>query len=652
MERKSSRWAVDALFVLLTLFMMALGGRVAQLQTVCAPHLAEQAAKQQRRVIVLPARPGNVFAQTRGGVVLLAGSSQVPSCYADPSLIEEADFQAVARKIAAITGDNPDLLYRKLLDRKSKRFVYLTRDITEAQSDAIDKLNLKGVEITHEWRRHYPNGSLAAHVLGFRQIDGVPAGGGIELQADKWLASTEGLEVLHTDAARKGTMAEMEYYEPPRDGKHVVLTIDVRIQAFLEQALARAYADHGGESVMGTVMDPNTGAVLAMATVPTYDPAHYPLSKADQRRNRVITDPYEPGSAFKPIIASGAIEMGKITLESKFFCYYGTYDSPRGGTIRDFPGEHFGSLPVTEIIVHSSNIGMAKIGEMLGNDLLYRIGNAFGFGQDSGIDLPGECPGILWPARKWNSYSTLRMPFGQGVIVVTNLQLCNAYCTIANGGMLLKPRVIDRVIDSDGQVAYQSQPTKLRRVLSADVARSFIDEALVPVVTRGTAKRCGLDRWQMFGKTGTAQIGGPHGYSERSYTGSFVGAAPAGKPAVVCAISVYKPDYSRGHTGADVAAPYVKEVMEKTLNYMNVPDEIEPGVASAGAARAPTSPGAAAAARLTGATSGAGTGTPTAGAAAGTARTTAATAGTPRPSGAATDAAPRTGAPAGAGGFN
>jgi cell division protein FtsI (penicillin-binding protein 3) len=267
--------------------------------------------------------------------------------------------------------------------------------------------------------------------------------------------------------------------------------------------------------------------------------------------------------------------MGKATLNSKFFCCNGLYASPRGGIIRDAPGERFGELPLSEIVVFSSNIGMARLGETLGNPILYKISHAFGFGQTTGIDLPGEDNGRLSPLSKWTSYDTYRLPFGQGQIMVTCLQLANGFSTIANGGVMYKPRLVDRIVAPDGQVVFQSQPTKIRRVIDRAVARQFIDDVLTQVVERGTGKKARSEHWQILGKTGTAQIGSAHGYVDRAFTGTFMGAGPATNPRVVCVISVYHPT-KEGHYGGTVAAPYVKEVLEKTLAYLDVPpDQVE-----------------------------------------------------------------------------
>ena len=560
------------LFAVPAAALVVLAGRVVHLQMCCGAELSRRAQRQQRRVIRLPARPGNIFAGTRRGYTLLAGSGRTPSIFADPVLLGSEQFSHAAEKVAAVLGCPADELYDKMCRRRDKRFAYLVRGVSESQADAVKKLKIRAVQVIREWRRCYPNGPLVGQALGFRLIDG-QAGGGIELQADRWLAGRDGKKVIHCDAARRGRYANVVEYRPPVDGKNVILTLDVSIQGFLEDALCETADRFGAEAAMGVVMDPNTGAILAIASAPSFDPNQYRTTPPARRRNRAVTDPYEPGSVFKPFIAAGAVQMGKASLGTTFYCHHGLYRAHRGGTIRDFPGTSLGRTPLSEIVIKSSNIGMAKLGERLGNEPLCRIASAFGFGRRSGVDLPGECPGRLVHPRRWTGYATRRMPFGQGPVMVTTVQLANAFSAIANGGELLRPRLIDRVIDADGKVLFENRRHRIRRVLSVEVARRFIDEVLVNVVERGTGKRCRLERWSVFGKTGTAQIGGPDGYEEHAYTATFMAGAPASAPAVVCVISIYRPEYGRGYTGGKVAAPCVRGVLEKTLPYLDVPPD-------------------------------------------------------------------------------
>ena len=578
-DPQTKTWRFHLLFAVPVAALMLLGGKAVHLERCHGSELLEVAQRQQRRRVFLPARPGDIRARARNELVLLAGSRQAPACYADPALLGEENFADVARKVAAIVGARPEDIHRKLTEARDRQFVYLARDLGPTEEQAVRALKMRAVQITHEWRRHYPMGSLAAHVLGFRRIDGVP-GGGVELKADRWLAATAGVKVLRMDVAGRGRYARVEEYRPPTDGKHVVLTIDVMVQSFLERALADTVEQYGAEAGMGVVMDPNTGEILAMASVPTFDPNRYMSASADQRRNRAITDPYEPGSVFKALIAAGAVQMGKATLQTELFCHNGDFRAPRGGRIGEY-SRGFGTIPMTTALIKSSNIFMAKLGLMLGKESLFRIGQAYGFGTRTGVQLPGECPGRLVPVRRWTTYATPRMPFGQGPITLTTLQLARAFSVIANGGELLTPRIIDRVLDSDGREVHRGERRRVHRVLSRRVARDMIEQVLVKVVEEGTGKRARLEKWRVFGKTGTAQIGGPGGYEERAYTASFVAGAPATEPALVCAVSIYRPDCSKGYTGGVIAAPCVKEVLGKALWYLDVPGDRAEALAGA-----------------------------------------------------------------------
>jgi cell division protein FtsI/penicillin-binding protein 2 len=576
MKTPATTWRLYLLLAVPAAMLLALAGRVVHLQYCEGAELAERARAQQLSRVPLPGRPGCIFGRSRGGPVLIAGSRHAPTCFADPAFLGPENFDRAADGLAPLIALSSADIRRTLRERSDRRYARLARDLTEAEAEAVRRLrrerDLPGVGIHHEWRRTYPLGPLAAQVVGFRRIDGVP-GAGVELACRRWLAAADGQKTVRTDARRRGRYALLENYHPPRDGHNVFLTVDVMMQGFLEGALFDTVEQFQAEAGMAVLMDPRTGDILAMASAPSYSPPDYRRSRPEQRRNRVITDPYEPGSAFKPFIAAGAVQMGVAGLDTEFFCHHGTYRAHRGGTIRDFPGERFGSIPLSEVVIHSSNIGMAKLGERLGDERLHRIARAFGFGEATGVELPGEHPGRLVTTRHWTGYATRRMPFGQGPIMVTNLQLARAFCAIANGGELLRPRLVDRVIDADGHVVHRNERQCLRRVLEPAVARRMVEDVLAKVVERGTGKRCRMDRWRAFGKTGTAQIGTRHGYEERAYTATFVAGAPVDRPALVCAVSIYRPDYDVGHTGGKVAAPCVRRVLEQSLAYLGVPSD-------------------------------------------------------------------------------
>ncbi|HHH76689.1 MAG TPA: penicillin-binding protein 2 [Phycisphaerae bacterium] len=356
-----------------------------------------------------------------------------------------------------------------------------------------------------------------------------------------------------------------------KDGGDVYLCLDAVIQGFLEEAVASAVAKFGAEWGTGMVVDPNTGRVLAMCSNPHFDPNTYWQADASTMTNRAISCPVEPGSIFKPIIAAAAVEAGLVNFETKIFCEHGRYYAHRGGCITDH-GKRYEYLSLREIVVRSSNIGMAKIGELFGNENLYKTVKKFGFGKKTYIELPGESPGMLRPIASWDGYSLRRVPFGQE-ISVTSLQMAMAFCSLVNGGVLYSPRLIDYITDSAGRRVYLDHPKPVR-VLSPGVSAGILDVLRGVVEDKGgTGKNARLSLWSTFGKTGTAQVPGVGGYNNQDFMGSFVGGGPVSNPAVVCLVSIYKPDKSKGHYGGTVAAPAVARVLEQSLEYLRIPPD-------------------------------------------------------------------------------
>jgi cell division protein FtsI/penicillin-binding protein 2 len=386
---------------------------------------------------------------------------------------------------------------------------------------------------------------------------------------------------VEADARRRAIWPVDEESRPPKDGGHVFLTLDATIQGYLDKAVRSAFETHKGKWATGIVIDPNTGTILAMCSYPNFDPNTFNTSSPDSRLCRAIAVPYEPGSAMKGVFAAAVVDAGLMTFDTKIDCMNGSYSAPNGGTVTDHGGP-YGVMPLTDVVVHSKNVGMAKVGEKMGNPALYETARRFGFGQETGIELPGESCGIVRDLRKMDGYSLRRIPFGQE-ISVTGLQLAMAYGALVNGGTLYRPRLIDHITDATGNVQFQSKPTALRQVISPRTSQGILS-VLQQVVERGTGKACQMDKWTSGGKTGTAQIAVGGVYPAGAFTSTFIGVAPASKqPALVCLISVYWPH--SGHFGAQVAAPYVKEVLEQTLPYLNVPpDKTEPVVAGAGRA--------------------------------------------------------------------
>ncbi|HUU23131.1 MAG TPA: penicillin-binding protein 2 [Phycisphaerae bacterium] len=571
-DPKTGAWRHNVVFGVLALCAVGLCVRLAWLVR-CNHGAAARAQRQQRMVIPLPGRPGSIFARTRSSYVPIALSRQVPSCYLDPFLLRDEEIAEVSLAVGQALSRDPVRQQERIIRRRGKRFLWVQRGVTPQQVEAVRKIRNPAVGLLHEWRREYPSGSLGATVVGFRRHDGA-GGGGLELSLDRYLRAADGRRVILADAFRRPIWPVTGQSRPPRDGCSVFLCLDAVIQGVLETAVSESVREFDAKWGTGVVVDPQTGDVLAMCSAPSFDPAQYHRASAANRTNRAICTPYEPGSVLKPIYAAAAVDAGLVTYQTQIFCENGTYHAPRGGRISDH-GSHYGHLTVEDVVVHSSSIGMAKIGEKLGNKAQFAVAYRFGFGARSGVGLPGESPGIIRPLRKWDGYSLRRVPFGQE-ISVTALQLAMAFSSLANGGLLMQPRLVDHVRGADGKVVWRSRPTVVRRTLKPSVAARSL-AVLEQVVERGTGKRCRLTHWTSFGKTGTAEIAGRGGYVSGAYVGTFAGGAPVSGPRVLCLISIYWPDRAKGYYGAKVAAPYVQRVLTRTLTYLNVPPD-KPGV--------------------------------------------------------------------------
>jgi cell division protein FtsI/penicillin-binding protein 2 len=575
---------VNLLFGLLMLCVVGLGVRQWLLVKHHGARGRRVAERQQRVSWPLPARPGNIYAVAGDQYVLLASSRQVRTCFADPTLLRDGEIAATAVAVGEAVGVDPVRLYEKFLHRRSARFVRVfpalgaPEGLNARQVAAVRALRHPAVGILHEWRRVYPNGGLAADVVGFRRVDGQP-GGGLELTRHAYLAARDGRRVALADARRRAIWPLVDDSRVPADGDHLLLCLDVHIQRYLQEAVSTSVDRHGAEWGAGVVVDPYTGEVLAMCSVPSFDPAAYDEVAPERRTNRAVSCPYEPGSVIKPLFAAAAVNAGVVGYDTRIFCENGSYAARKGGWISDH-GHSYGWLSLVDVVVKSSNIGMAKIGEMLGNRALHGIARAYGFGERTGVALAGESGGQLRPLRLWDGYSLRRVPFGQE-ISATTLQLAMAFSAVANGGLLLRPRIVDRVVDPTGRTLWRSRRRVVRRVLRPAVAARTV-EVMRQVVRRGTGRRAKLRHWSVFGKTGTAQIAGPGGYTDGAYVGSFVGGAPVRRPRVLCLISIYWPDRSKGYYGGVVAAPFVKEVLANTLAYLDVPPDGGAAVASAG----------------------------------------------------------------------
>ena len=580
------KWRHNIVFGGLALMLAALGVRLWHMRVMYGDKARDMARRQQRYVIRIPARTGNIYAAAHNRPVLLATSRQAPTCYIDPSLLEDYEIADVAFDVGDALNIEPLTVQDVLIARRGKKYAPIKddpyREITSAQLAAIRAMKNRAVGVEHQWVRGYPCGDLAGSVVGFRMRDGKP-GGGLELSLNRHLTAYDGKREILVDAARRAIRLLPGKSVPPRDGNHVFLCLDAVIQGHLQEAVNAAVAQYGGLKTWaaGVVVNPKTGEVLAMCSVPNFNPntSSRPGSVAT---NRAIIMPFEPGSVVKPLFAAAAVSEGVVKWETMIFCENGCYRPPRGGKITDH-GKSYGMKSVTDGVVLSINTLMAKLGVKMGNKTLHKWVMKLGFGRKTGIPLPGEEAGLIRKLSRWDTYSTPRVPFGQEM-AVTSLQLAMAFSTVANDGLLLQPRLVDRILGPQGDVLQAGGRKVVRAVFSPKVAMQC-RLVMQQVVERGTGKRCRMEQWTSFGKTGTAQIAGPGGYIDGAYTASFVGGAPVDEPRLLCVISVYWPDRSKGYYGGTVAAPFVKQVLERSLMYLKVPPDKGVGIASTAAGR-------------------------------------------------------------------
>ncbi|MCF6157576.1 MAG: penicillin-binding protein 2 [wastewater metagenome] len=559
---KRHKFWVNVIGVFLFILFISLAVRLGNIQLMNHDKYIKLAKAQQYKKITLPARRGPIL--DRNGNVL-AESLQVGSISADPAEIE--DIPKTAYHLSRILELN-QLKLIKLL-KKDRRFVWIKRKVGDAELDAIAKVSLKGVHICNEYHRFYPHQQLGSHILGFTNIDdrGLE---GIELLFNDVLSGEPGYKYVTRDALQRQIITPDSEIQLPKHGDTVVLTIDANIQRITEEELGFACEKWMPASATAIVMDPMTGEVLAMANYPTYDPNHFKKYQSNVRRNLAITDCYEPGSIIKPIVLSGILEQGIVKPDDVFFCHNGVYEI--GGRVLHDSHNGYGDLTVSEIIVYSSNIGMARLGVLMGKQKMYQHLKQFKFGERTGIDLPGEIGGIFHPVRYWSEvYSLVSISMGHE-IATTPLQFITAFCSIPNGGVLLKPGIIKSIISSDNNEKKEYQyPQIVRRVMGVDIARGTMNSILTKAVTNGTGKNANLLEYDIAGKTGTSQKPSHEGgrYSREKYVGSFVAYAPADHPRI-CVLVIINEPTNGAYYGGTVAAPAVREIIRRSLIYLGV----------------------------------------------------------------------------------
>jgi cell division protein FtsI/penicillin-binding protein 2 len=536
---------IRLLLVVFTLAFLATFGRAVWLQALHAQPLDRLGRGQHHATVELPAARGSIL--DRKGVELAIGKHAV-TVYANPRHV--ADPRATAIAVGRTLRVDADRLYGKLADR-SRGFVYLARKADPARAEALKALELTGIGFYPEERRSYPLGTVASHVLGFAGLDNRGVSG-LELALDKQLAGRNGRRTLVRDPF--GRTLEVLSSAPAEEGRSFRLTLDDTLQANTQSVLLRTVRRWGAKAASAVVLDPTTGEILAMAAEPSFDANRSPQTSEDTRRNRAVTDTYEPGSTLKVVTVAGALSEGLVTPTTEFSLAPQIQVADR--VIHEAHREGTERMTVAQILSRSSNVGTITLAEQLRRDRLEAWLARFGFGKKTGIDFPGETKGIL--PSYWSGSTIGTLPIGHG-IAVTPIQMAAAYGAVANGGVWVRPTLV------------AGRPQKRRRVVSPPVAQQLMS-MLRDVVIEGTGQEAEVEGYQVAGKTGTAAKPDPRGgYSTSRYVASFVGVVPASSPKLVVLVTVDEP---RGAIwGGVVAAPAFQEIARFALQYLEIPPD-------------------------------------------------------------------------------
>lgn len=558
---KWTRYKIVLIGAIFGLLFLTLTGRAFYLQILKHEELIKKAEKQHQRIVPLTPARGDIL--DRNGTPL-AVSVEMDSCYAEPRHIQ--DPEGTAAVLAPYLGSNVQELHKKLASGKG--FVWLERFLTPERSRRLKELKLRGIGFSPESKRYYPNSEVAAHVIGFTGLD--PNGlEGVELRYDSIILGNTGYLVTERDALGRNIAPTDALVKKSEPGKSIFLTLDKNIQYIAERELAKAVTESQAKAGMALVMESSSGKILGMANFPTFNPNAYSHYSHAQLRNRVVADSFEPGSTFKVFLIASALEEKIIKTTDVFNCENGSYKIA-DRTIHDT--HSYANLSVPDILKYSSNIGAAKIGFKLGDDRLFRYLRSFGFGERSGIDLPGESPGNLRDNRRWYGVDLATISFGQGVSA-SAVQLAAAFSAIANGGTLMKPYIVERIVDGNGQDVQKFEPQAVRRVISEDTAQK-VTKIMEGVTTNGgTGLNAAVDGFRVAGKTGTAQKVDPvtRGYSATKRTASFIGFIPTDKPRLTILVVIDEPKTSS--YGGVVAAPAFRGIALNSLCYLKIPPQ-------------------------------------------------------------------------------
>ncbi len=539
----------------------ALGARLAYLHL--EPHEADVKRLQRTRSLEMSLEVGRGIILDRTGALLSMNGVSYDVC-ANPSVISPSGHaRFIAMHLSRLLNlDVDETLVR--LSNPDRQYVRLKRFVDEDAVNSIRRLQLKGLWFPELITRQYPGNELMCHVLGFVNWEGDPSGG-IEQVLNEYLEGRPGLRISERNMRGEEIYGRRSLEIAPREGADITLTLDRNVQIIVEEVLDELMLEFQPLAAWALVQRVNTGEILAMASRPAFNLNEFRHSSQEERRNRTIGVVFEPGSTFKFTTIAGALDHGIVNPENRFDCenglwYYG------GRSLRDFSPH--GILTVAEILQKSSNIGTAKIALRMGNERLEEVIRAFGFGRAAGIELPGEEAGIVHPRRQWSAISATRLAMGHEVSV-TALQLINAFSATVNGGNLMRPAVIARVVDEQGRVIYQHEPEVIGRPISEETSRTMRRLLEGVADDEGTGHRARVDGYRIGGKTGTAQKAVAGGYSSRANISSFIGFLPVDNPELAILVVVDEPG-GAFRTGGFVAAPAFGRIAEQTVRYLGI----------------------------------------------------------------------------------
>jgi len=556
LQRNHSRLGI-AKILFLAMFLV-IAGRAFQLQVLQGEKLMRLGERQHlKEWIVLPKR--GALLDRAGEPLALSMESQ--SVYARPHRVQDPD--KLSQRLAQILNLRPADVKQKLTS--DKPFVWIKRQVSSPEAEKIQALNPAGIGMFYEPNRHYPQGQLAGQLIGFvgRDSEGLE---GLELKYNDYIRGEAGSSITERDAlGRRVLVQNVERLRIP-PGNDIHLTLNTSIQHIAEKELEAAILKYRAKAGVAIVMEPFTGEVLALANYPSFDPNNYSKQSAEQRRNRAVTDSFEPGSTFKTILAAAALEEGVVGKEDLFYCEMGKY-SYAGKFIHDT--HPHGWLSFSKILQVSSNIGFTKVAEKLKKDRYFKYIEKFGFGQASGIDVPGEVPGLLRRSESWSAIDLATHAFGQG-ISTTPMQMVMAYAAIANGGFLMRPYVTRRVVSPQGEIVLENQPHVVRRVISEKSSKSLASMLRDVTNEGGTGVMANVDGFEVAGKTGTAQKADPvhGGYAAKKRVASFIGFVPANDPRLVALVLIDEPEMNV--YGGVVAAPVFRNIAQAALRHLAV----------------------------------------------------------------------------------